>query len=85
MFKIDFGKISDLATLLKAGLSLDEIKTYAEVIETAPDLDKNADLEDVKKAAEIKDFEPDKKDEEPKKEDPMETLKNLVYGKKEEK
>ena len=77
MFKLDFGKISDLATLVKAGMSLDQIKTYAEVIETAPDLPKDAALEDIKKAAEIKSVEELPKSEEPKN-DPIETLKNLV-------
>lgn len=83
MFKLDFGKIGDLACLLKAGLSLEEIKAYAEVIETAPDLPKDADLEDVKAAAEIKDFEAPKA-EEPKKEDPISTLRGLVTKTKEE-
>lgn len=84
MFKLDFGRIGDLATLLKAGLSLEEIKAYAEVIETAPDLPKDAALEDVKAAAEIKDFELPKTEEKPKKEDPIKTLRDLVDGKKEE-
>lgn len=84
MFKLDFGRIGDLATLLKAGLSIDEIKAYAEVIETAPELPKDAALEDVKAAAEIKDFELPKAEEKPKKEDPIKTLRDLVDGKKEE-
>jgi hypothetical protein len=82
MFKLDFGKIGDLATLLKAGLTIDVIRTYAEVVETAPDLPKDADLEDIKKAAEIKDFEAPKA-EEPKKEDPISTLRGLVSQKEE--
>lgn len=77
MFKLDFGKISDLATLVKAGMSLDQIKTYAEVIETDPNLPKDAALEDIKKAAEIKSVEELPKPEE-KQQDPIETLKNLV-------
>lgn len=83
MFKLDFGKIGDLATLLKAGLSLEEIRTYAEVVETAPDLPKDADLEDIKKAADIKDFEAPKVEEKPKKEDPISTLRGLVSQKEE--
>ena len=75
MFKFDFDKISNLATLIKAGLTIDEIKQYAEVIETAPELPKDAALEDVKAAAEIKSVE--ELPTEPK-EDPIEKLKNLV-------
>lgn len=75
--KLDFQKISDVATLLRAGMSVADIKAYAEVIETAPELPKEVTLEDVKAAAEIKSVEELPKADE-KKVDPIEQLKNLV-------
>ena len=75
--KLDFQKISDVATLLRAGMTVADIKAYAEVIETAPELPKEPTLEDVKAAAEIKSVEELPKADE-KKVDPIEQLKNLV-------
>lgn len=77
MFKLDFDKIGALATLVKAGMSIEDIKKYAEVVETSPDLPKDAALEDIKEQAEIKDFEAPKPKEEPK-EDPVQTIANLL-------
>lgn len=77
MLKLDFQKIGDIATLLRAGLTVDEIRQYSEVIETAPNLPKDAALEDIKAAAEIKSVEELPKAEEPKV-DPIQQLKNLV-------
>lgn len=73
---LDFEKISDLATLIKAGMSIKDIKAYAEVIETSPNLPKDAGIEEVKAEAEKKSVEtlPTEK----KKEDPIEQLKNLI-------
>ena len=76
--KLDFQKISDVATLLRAGMTVADIKAYAEVIETAPDLPKDPTLEDVKAAAEIKAVEQLPKADEKKKVDPIEQLKSLV-------
>lgn len=78
MFNLDFEKIGNLATLVKAGMSLQDIKAYAEVIETAPDLPKDAALEDVKAAAEKTSVEELPKTEDKKEVDAIETLKNLV-------
>ncbi len=75
--KLDFQKIADVATLLRSGMKIEDIKQFAEVIETAPDLPKDAALEDIKKAAEIKSVDELPKPEE-QKQDPIETLKNLV-------
>lgn len=75
--KLDFQKIADVATLLRSGMKIEDIKQFAEVIETAPNLPKDAALEDIKKAAEIKSVEELPKPEE-KQQDPIETLKNLV-------
>lgn len=75
--KLDFQKISDVATLLRAGMTVADIKAYAEVVETAPTLPENPTLEDVKEAAEIKSVEELPKADE-KKVDPIEQLKNLV-------
>lgn len=78
MFNLDFEKIGNLATLVKAGMSLQDIKAYAEVIETAPDLPKDAALEDVKAAAEIKSVEELPKADDNKAIDPIAQLKTLV-------
>lgn len=75
--KLDFQKIADVATLLRSGMKIEDIKQFAEVIETDPNLPKDAALEDIKKAAEIKSVEELPKPEE-KQQDPIETLKNLV-------
>ena len=75
--KLDFQKIADVATLLRSGMKIEDIKQFAEVIETDPNLPKDAALEDIKKAAEIKSVEELPKSEE-KQQDPIETLKNLV-------
>lgn len=75
--KLDFQKIADVATLLRSGMKIEDIKQFAEVIETDPNLPKDAALEDIKKAAEIKSVEELPKPED-KQQDPIETLKNLV-------
>lgn len=76
MKKLDFDKIDNLATLFRAGMSLKEILAYAEVIETSPNLPKDAGIEEVKEEADKKSVEtlPTEK----KKEDPIEQLKNLI-------
>lgn len=83
MLNLDFSKISDIATLIKAGISLSEIKQLAEVIETSPDLPENPTIEDVKEAAEKDSFELPKEPEDKKPEDPISVLRNLVDNKEE--
>lgn len=78
IMKLDFQKISDVATLLRAGMTVADIKAYAEVIETAPDLPKDATLEDVKAAAEIKAVDELPKADENKEEDSITKLRNLI-------
>lgn len=68
---------TDIADLMKGGMSIEDIKLYAEVIETAPELKENAALEDVKAAAEIKAVEELPKAAEPKA-DPIAQLRDLV-------
>lgn len=76
--KLDFDKIGNLATLIKAGMSINDIKAYAEVIETSPNIDENAALEDIKAEAEIKSVDelPVSTDTEQK--DTIQTLKDLI-------
>jgi hypothetical protein len=69
---------NDIAALVNAGLTVDEIKQYAEVIETAPELPKDAALEDVKAAAEIKAVDELPKASEPEDADPIAQLRDLV-------
>ena len=69
---------SDISDLVKGGMSIDDIKLYAEVIETAPDLPKDAALEDVKAAAEIKAVDELPKASEPEDADPIAQLRDLV-------
>lgn len=83
MLNLDFSKISDIATLIKAGISLSDIKQLAEVIETSPDLPENPTIEDVKEAAEKDSFELPKEPEDKKSEDPIAVLRNLVDNKEE--
>lgn len=83
MLNLDFSKISDIATLIKAGISLSDIKQLAEVIETSPDLPENPTIEDVKEAAEKDSFELPKEPEDKKPEDPIAVLRNLVDNKEE--
>ena len=73
--KLDFDKISNLATLIKAGMSIKDIQAYAEVIETSPNLPKDAGLEDVKAEAEKKSVETLPTES---KEDPVEQLKKMI-------
>lgn len=77
LFNLDFDKIAAVNSLLKAGLSWDEIKNLAETKETSPTLKEDAALEDVKAEAdktsvETLPIEPEKKA------DPIESLRNLI-------
>lgn len=83
MLNLDFSKIGDIATLIKAGISLSEIKQLAEVIETSPELPENPTIEDVKEAAEKDSFELPQEPEDKLKEDPISVLRNLVDNKEE--
>lgn len=83
MLNLDFSKIGDIATLIKAGISLSEIKQLAEVIETSPELPENPTIEDVKEAAEKDSFELPVEPEDKLKEDPIAVLRNLVDNKEE--
>lgn len=79
--KIDFQKISDIATLLRAGMTIADIKEYAEVIETSPEVkDKEIkSVEDLKEVVDKKSVEDlPKADEKKEDTDPIETLKSLV-------
>lgn len=80
MFKLDFGKVGDLATLIKAGMSLDDIKRYAEIVETSPNIDANSTLEDIKAEDNNDSFELPKEPEnkENTNADPINILKDLV-------
>lgn len=75
--KLDFQKISDVATLLRAGMTVADIKAYAEVIETSPEAKNIESVEDLKDVADKKSVEELPKADE-KKVDPIEQLKNLV-------
>lgn len=79
--KIDFQKISDIAVLLRAGMTIADIKEYAEVIETSPEVkDKEIkSVEDLKEVVDKKSVEDlPKADEKKEDADPIETLKSLV-------
>lgn len=78
--KIDFQKISDIATLLRAGMTIADIKEYAEVIETSPEVkDKEIkSVEDLKEVVDKKSVEDLPKADENEDTDPIETLKSLV-------
>lgn len=78
--KIDFQKISDIATLLRAGMTVADIKEYAEVIETSPEVkDKEIkSVEDLKEVVDKKSVEDIPKADENEDTDPIETLKSLV-------
>lgn len=75
--KLDFQKISDVATLLRAGMTVADIKAYAEVIETSPKAEEIKTVEDLKDVADKKSIEELPKADE-KKVDPIEQLKNIV-------
>lgn len=79
--KIDFQKISDIATLLRAGMTIADIKEYAEVIDTSPEVkDKEIkSVEDLKEVVDKKSVEDlPKADEKKEDTDPIKTLKSLV-------
>lgn len=78
LFNLDFDKIAAVNSLLKAGLSWDEIKNLAETKETSPDLKEDAALEDVKAEANKTSVETLPTEPEKKKEDPIESLRNLI-------
>lgn len=71
---MDEDQISAIKALTKAGMSYKDIKVYAEVLETSPNLPEDAGLEDVKKEAEVTSTEATPTKEE----DPIENLKNLI-------
>lgn len=73
---MDEDQISAIKALTKAGMSYKDIKVYAEVLETSPNLPEDAGLEDVKKEAEKTSIDalPENKQEE----DPIQNLKNLI-------
>lgn len=79
--KIDFQKISDIAILLRAGMTIADIKEYAEVIDTSPEVkDKEIkSVEDLKEVVDKKSVEDlPKADEKKEDTDPIKTLKSLV-------
>jgi len=78
LFNLDFDKIAAVNSLLKAGLSWDEIKNLAETKETSPDLKEDAALDDIKAEANKTSVETLPTETEKKKEDPIESLRNLI-------
>lgn len=78
LFNLDFDKIAAVNSLLKAGLSWDEIKNLAETKETSPDIKEDAALEDIKAEANKTSVETLPTETEKKTENPIESLRNLI-------
>lgn len=66
-------EIAAIKVLTKAGMSYNDIKLYAEVLETSPNLPEDAGLEDVKKEVEKTTVETQQEEE-----NPIENLKKLL-------